>query len=213
VHNRSDGDDGGPPSLPPHHPKPAPPRRAQGMLKSEHLIDVGPFSDARGHGYPHPHSHVTVSIQYSTLLLFNSIQNHLCDLRAFNLSRGSVGVAVARAAARAYVRRARRWPISSPWPSQPHLSLILSLPLVLTMAQITDTQSPTLAGLMKALGDGKDRFAVEDDVEGEQQTLMPVDTSNDLEGPSVPSHISTILATVGEVSMAVKEATDADYRR
>jgi len=78
------------------------------------------------------------------------------------------------------------------------------------MAQITDAQHPTLAGLMKALGSGTHGFAVEDDIEGEKETLVPVDTSEDLEGPS---HISNILATVGEVSMAVKEATDQDYRR
>jgi len=77
------------------------------------------------------------------------------------------------------------------------------------MAQITDAQHPMLAGLMKALGSETDGFAVEDDIEGEKETLVPVNTSKDSEGPS---HISNILATVGEVSMAVKETTDQDYR-
>jgi hypothetical protein len=86
------------------------------------------------------------------------------------------------------------------------------------MAQITDAKHPTLASLIRALGPSADcvttdRFAVEveDDIEGEQEALMPgpADASEGSEGPS---QISNILATVGEVSMAVKDATDADYR-
>ena len=75
------------------------------------------------------------------------------------------------------------WPISSPLPSQPHLSLIFHPHLI---AQITDAQHSTLAGLMKALGSETDGFAVEDDIEGEKETLVPVDTSKDSEGLSPP---------------------------
>jgi hypothetical protein len=77
------------------------------------------------------------------------------------------------------------------------------------MAQISDAQHAELAGLLETVGpsaDGHkvDPYEVEDDVEGEQETLP------DSEGPS---RISDVLSTVGEVSMAVKDKTDADYRR
>ena len=77
------------------------------------------------------------------------------------------------------------------------------------MAQISDAQQTELASLFKTLGpsaDGHkvDSYEVEDDVEGEQETLP------DNEGPS---QILDVLNTVGEVSMAVKEKTNAEYRR
>ena len=82
------------------------------------------------------------------------------------------------------------------------------------MAQITDAQDSALAGLLKALGppvDGgqeTDPFEIQDDVDGEQEALLPVDDNS--EGPS---QVSDTLAVVGEVSMAVKDATDTEYRR
>jgi hypothetical protein len=77
------------------------------------------------------------------------------------------------------------------------------------MAQISDAQHAELAGLLETVGpsaDGHkvDPYEVEDDVEGEQETLP------DSEGPS---RILDVLSTVREVSMAVKDKTDADYRQ
>jgi hypothetical protein len=76
------------------------------------------------------------------------------------------------------------------------------------MTQISDAQRAELAGLLETLGpsDGHkvDSYEVKDDVEGEQETLP------DNEGPS---QISDVLNTVGEASKAVKEKTDAEYRR
>ncbi len=77
------------------------------------------------------------------------------------------------------------------------------------MTQISDAQHAALAGLLKTIGpsaDGHkvDQYEVKDDVEGEQETLP------DNEGPS---QILDVLNTVGEVSMAVKDGTDAEYRR
>jgi hypothetical protein len=77
------------------------------------------------------------------------------------------------------------------------------------MAQISDAQHAALAGLLKTVGpsaDGHkvDLYEVEDDVEGERETLP------DNEGSS---QILDVLNTVGEVSMAVKDRTDAEYRR
>jgi hypothetical protein len=74
------------------------------------------------------------------------------------------------------------------------------------MTQISDAQHAELAGLLETVGpsaDGHkvDPYEVEDDVEGEQETLL------DNEGPS---QISDVLNTV-EVSSAVKDKTDADY--
>ena len=89
-------------------------------------------------------------------------------------------------------------------------------PLII-MAQITDAQHSALAGLLKALGppvDGgqeTDPFEIQDDVDGEQEaaeTLLPANSNS--EGPS---QVSDVLAVVGEASMAVKEATDTEYRR
>jgi hypothetical protein len=79
------------------------------------------------------------------------------------------------------------------------------------MTPISDAQHATLAGLLKTVGlsaDGHkvDSYEVEDDVEGEQETLP------DNEGPSQPE-ILDVLNTVGEVSRAVKDGTDAEYRR
>jgi len=75
------------------------------------------------------------------------------------------------------------------------------------MTQISDAQDAALAGLLKTVGpsaDGHkvDSYEVEDDVEGEQETLP------DNEGPS---QISDVLNTVGEASRAVKDKTDAEY--
>lgn len=77
------------------------------------------------------------------------------------------------------------------------------------MAQISDVQQATLAGLLKTVGssaDGHkvDSFEVQDDIEGEQETLP------DNEGSP---QILDVLNTVGEVSKAVKDKTDAEYRR
>ena len=78
------------------------------------------------------------------------------------------------------------------------------------MAQISDVQHVALAGLLQTVGpsaDGHkvDPYEIEDDVEGEQETLP-----DNNEGPS---QISDVLNTVGEVSRAVKDRTDAEYRR
>jgi hypothetical protein len=79
------------------------------------------------------------------------------------------------------------------------------------MIQISDAQRVELAGLLKTVGPSADGHKVdlyhdevEDDVEGEQETLP------DHEGPL---QISDVLNTVGEVSRAVKDKTDAEYRR
>jgi hypothetical protein len=77
------------------------------------------------------------------------------------------------------------------------------------MIHISDAQRVEFAGLLKTVGpsaDGHkvDLIEVEDDVEGEQETLP------DNEGPL---QILDVLNTVGEASRAVKDKTDAEYRR
>jgi hypothetical protein len=77
------------------------------------------------------------------------------------------------------------------------------------MTQISDAQHAALAGLLKTVGPSADDhkvvpYEVEDDVQGEQETLP------DNEGPS---QILDVLNTVGEVSTAVKDRTDGEYRR
>ena len=87
------------------------------------------------------------------------------------------------------------------------------------MTQISVDQQAELAGLLETVGpsaDGHkvDSYEVEDDVEGEQETLPDSGEQQeallDSEGPS---QISDVLTTVGEASRAVKDKTDADYRR
>jgi hypothetical protein len=74
--------------------------------------------------------------------------------------------------------------------------------------QISDAQRVEFAGLLKTVGSADDhnvdQLEVEDDIEGEQETLP------DNEGPSP---ILDVLNTVGEVSRAIKDKTDAEYRR
>ena len=74
------------------------------------------------------------------------------------------------------------------------------------MTEMTDGQHVDLAGLLETLNlpahsHETDLFDVQDDLEGEQETLL--DTSG----------VSGVLTTIGEVSKAVKDETDADYRR
>jgi hypothetical protein len=81
--------------------------------------------------------------------------------------------------------------------------------LLVIMSQISDAQHAALAGLLKTVGPSADGhkvlpYEVEDDVQGEQETLP------DNEGPS---QILDVLNTVGEVSTAVKDRTDGEYRR
>ena len=81
------------------------------------------------------------------------------------------------------------------------------------MAQITVAQHPALAGLLKVLdpsasGYETGPFAVQDDIEGEQEAFVPLNG-----GTEGPSQVSNILATVGDASVAVKDATANEYRR
>jgi hypothetical protein len=86
---------------------------------------------------------------------------------------------------------------------------VLSKQLHHIMTQISKAQRAALAGLLEAIhpssnGHKVDQFELEDDIEGEQEALP------DYEGPS---QISDVLNTVGEVSRAVKDKTDVEYRR
>jgi len=81
------------------------------------------------------------------------------------------------------------------------------------MAQSTDAQHPALAGLLKVLdpsagGYETGLFAVQDDIEGEQEAFVQLNG-----GSEGPSQASDILATVGEASVAVKDATANEYRQ
>jgi hypothetical protein len=81
------------------------------------------------------------------------------------------------------------------------------------MTQISDAQHAALAGLLETVGPSAaaghkvDSYEIEDDVEGEQETLP------DNEAHEGPSQVLDVLNTVGEVSRAVKDRTDAQYRR
>lgn len=79
------------------------------------------------------------------------------------------------------------------------------------MSQTSDAQHAALATLLKTVSLSADGHKlevspqeVEDDVDGEQETIL------ENEGPS---QILDVLNTVGEVSRAVKDKIDAEYRR
>jgi len=71
------------------------------------------------------------------------------------------------------------------------------------MSPISDAQNAAVAGLLKTVDEHNVyQDEIEDDVQGEQETLPDHED---------PIQISNVLSTVGEVSRAVKDKTDAEY--
>lgn len=82
------------------------------------------------------------------------------------------------------------------------------------MSEFAKDQRPDLAGLFESINPTNHKekpgtFDVEDDLEGEQETLPGPDS----EVAQDAMQLDELLTTIGEASKGVSEATDADYRR
>ena len=76
------------------------------------------------------------------------------------------------------------------------------------MSQVTTAENAKLAGLLKTLDpsiNSYDLEQVQDDIEGEQETLPDAEEDS--------SQVSDVLAIVSKVSRAVKEETEVEYKR